>query len=169
MLYFGSYPQVLLNSAGIACADTEFIAPDLSGVHDSARMKRIFEVNLFGTFNMTKYTAQQMARAPADPETGERGVILSIASIAATEGTKTQTAYSLSKGAVHGMTVPLSRSLGKHGIRVLNINPAPIITGLKIPGDSLKMAKFVATGRFGTVGDVLLLDQGIWTSGEESG
>ncbi len=135
----------MLNSAGIACADTELIEPDLSGVHDTRRMKRIFEVNLFGTFNVTRYTALQMAKAPKDPLTGERGVILSIASIAATEGTKTQVAYSISKGAVHAMTIPLSRALGKHGIRVLNINPAPILTGLKIPADSLKMAKFAAT------------------------
>ena len=114
-------------------------------------MKKIFEVNAFGTFNMARFVAQQMARAPKDPETGERGCILNIASIAATEGTKTQTAYSLSKGAAHAMTVPLSRALGKHGIRVLNINPAPIVTGLAIPPDSMKMAKFAASERFSSV------------------
>lgn len=70
---------------------------------------------------------------PYTPE-GERGVIVNTASVAAYEGQKGQAAYSASKGGIVGMTLPLSRDLAQHGIRVCTIAPGlfmtPMLAGL---------------------------------------
>merc|ERR1711874_346150 len=70
-----------------------------------------------------------MAKLPADEE-GNRGVIVNVASVAAFEGQKGQLAYSASKGAVVGMTLPMARDLARYGIRVVTIAPGIIDTPL---------------------------------------
>jgi len=79
-------------------------------------------VNLVGTFNMIRLAATAMSHN--EPEaTGERGVIISTASVAAYDGQIGQAAYSASKGGVVGMTLPIARDLARNGIRNMTIAP----------------------------------------------
>lgn len=79
-------------------------------------------INLVGSFNVAKATAQLMQANPAGDD-GERGVIVNTASIAAYEGQIGQAAYSASKGGVIAMTLPMARELARFGIRVMTIAP----------------------------------------------
>jgi 3-hydroxyacyl-CoA dehydrogenase / 3-hydroxy-2-methylbutyryl-CoA dehydrogenase len=85
------------------------------------------EVNLIGAFDVIRCAAAEMARN--DPrEDGERGVVISIASIAAYEGQVGQASYSASKGGLVALTLPLARDLASHGIRVMTVCPGSIDT-----------------------------------------
>ena len=110
-----------VNCAGIALAAkvTE---------HDLAVFRKIVEVNLVGTFVVTKHAARRLAENEPLTEDGERGVIVNTASNAAFDGQVGQAAYSASKGGVVGMTLPVARELGRHGIRVVSIAPGPADT-----------------------------------------
>ena len=80
------------------------------------------QVNLVGTFNVTRLAAEVMAaNEPLDD--GERGVIVNTASVAAFDGQIGQAAYSASKAGVAGMTLPIARELARVGIRVMAIAP----------------------------------------------
>lgn len=90
---------------------------------------RVIGVNLTGTFNVLRHAALAMtANEPED--TGERGVIINTASGAARGGQMGQAAYSASKAAVIGMTVPVARDLAEHGIRVVSISPGLFESGM---------------------------------------
>jgi NAD(P)-dependent dehydrogenase (short-subunit alcohol dehydrogenase family) len=94
-----------------------------------ADFDRVLRVNLLGSFNMLRLAAAAMAKLePVD--TGERGVIISTASVAAYEGQIGQAAYSASKGGIVGMTLPIARELAQFGIRVLTIAPGLFLTPL---------------------------------------
>ena len=80
------------------------------------------QVNTIGTFNVIRLVAEQMA-TNEPKEGGERGVIVNTASVAAYEGQIGQAAYSASKGATVGMTLPIARDLAQNGIRVNTIAP----------------------------------------------
>lgn len=84
--------------------------------------RQLVEVNLISTFNMMRLAAADMATLPPLPN-GERGVILSTASVSAYEGQSGQAAYSASKGGVVSMILPAARELGRLGIRVVGIAP----------------------------------------------
>jgi len=90
-------------------------------------------VNLVGSFNVAKAAANLMQHNEAN-EDGERGVIISTASVAAYEGQVGQAAYSASKGGIVGMTLPMARELSRFGIRVMTIAPGifwtPMVDGL---------------------------------------
>lgn len=87
----------------------------------------IFKVNTIGTFNVIRLSSELMANN--DPEeNGERGVIVNTASVAAYDGQIGQAAYSASKGAIVGMTLPIARDLSRHGIRVNTIAPGKNVT-----------------------------------------
>lgn len=75
--------------------------------------------------------------------------------MAGSEGTKGQAAYAASKGAIIGGTIPMARSLGKHGIRVVTISPGPIYSGISMSEATKSMARFSALGRFGEVRTIL--------------
>ncbi len=79
-------------------------------------------VNLIGMFNMVRLCAQAMQHN-APGESGERGVIVCTASIAAFDGQIGQAAYSASKGGIVGMTLPIARELAKLGVRINTIAP----------------------------------------------
>jgi NAD(P)-dependent dehydrogenase (short-subunit alcohol dehydrogenase family) len=136
--------QVLVNCAGIAIAE-KTIGKD--GPHRLASFARVIGVNLIGTFNMIRITADAMAKAGPNAA-GERGVIVNTASVAAFDGQIGQAAYSASKGGVVGMTLPIARDLARSGIRVCTIAPGifetPMLMGLpKEAQDSLgKMVPF---------------------------
>ncbi len=90
-------------------------------------------INLVGTFNPLRLAAQIMSQAEPNAE-GERGVIITTASVAAFDGQIGQAAYSASKAGVAGMTLPIARELARYGIRVMTIAPGifetPMLRGL---------------------------------------
>ena len=109
----------LVNCAGIAPA-IKTVGRD--GAHPLAAFEKTIAVNLVGTFNMIRLAAEAMCRNVPEP-TGERGVLISTASIAAYDGQIGQAAYSASKGGVVGMTLPIARDLARNGIRNMTIAP----------------------------------------------
>ncbi|MGX1696116.1 SDR family NAD(P)-dependent oxidoreductase [Microbacterium keratanolyticum] len=98
-----------------------------------ADFERIVRINLVGTFNVTSQSAAIIAKNDPDA-TGDRGVIVSTASVAAFDGQIGQPAYSASKGGVHAMTLPIARELARYAIRVCTIAPGimetPMLKGL---------------------------------------
>ena len=109
----------LVNCAGIAPA-IKTVGKD--GAHPLAVFAKTITVNLNGSFNMIRLAAEAMAKN--EPEaTGERGVLISTASVAAYDGQIGQAAYSASKGGVVGMTLPIARDLARSGIRNMTIAP----------------------------------------------
>jgi NAD(P)-dependent dehydrogenase (short-subunit alcohol dehydrogenase family) len=109
----------LVNCAGIAPA-AKTVGKD--GAHALALFSQVVTVNLVGSFNMIRLAAEAMARN--EPEsTGERGVLVSTASVAAYDGQIGQAAYAASKGGVVGMTLPIARDLARSGIRNMTIAP----------------------------------------------
>ncbi len=83
---------------------------------------KVVNINLIGTFNVMRLTAVDMQAADA-LDTGERGIIINTASVAAHEGQIGQAAYASSKGAVAALTLPAAREFARSGIRVLTISP----------------------------------------------
>lgn len=119
--------RIAVNCAGIGIGRRVI---DRSGEpHDLESFDRVLRVNLFGTFNVMRFAASQISKQ--EPlEHGERGVIVNTASIAAYDGQIGQLAYSASKGAIVGMTLPAARDLSAVGIRVLTIAPGIMDTPL---------------------------------------
>ena len=120
----------LVNCAGIAPAEKTV---GKNGAHALSVFSKTIAVNLIGTFNMIRLAAEAMARN--EPEsTGERGVLISTASVAAYDGQIGQAAYSASKGGVVGMTLPIARDLARNGIRNMTIAPGifgtPMLFGM---------------------------------------
>ncbi len=109
----------LVNCAGIAPA-VKTIGKD--GAHPLALFAKVVSVNLVGSFNMIRLAAAAMSKNEPEP-TGERGVLISTASVAAYDGQIGQAAYSASKGGVVGMTLPIARDLARSGIRNMTIAP----------------------------------------------
>ncbi|MDU9003804.1 3-hydroxyacyl-CoA dehydrogenase [Sedimentitalea todarodis] len=103
------------------------------GPHPLDAFKRTLDINLVGTFNVSRLAAVEMARNAPEPD-GARGVIINTASVAAFDGQKGQTAYAASKGGVVGLTLPMARDLASTGIRVMTIAPGifmtPMLAGL---------------------------------------
>ena len=114
----------LVNCAGIAPAEKTV---GKNGAHKLEVFTKTIMVNLVGTFNMIRLAAAAMAQN--EPEsTGERGVLISTASVAAYDGQIGQAAYSASKGGVVGMTLPIARDLSRNGIRNMTIAPGIVGT-----------------------------------------
>jgi NAD(P)-dependent dehydrogenase (short-subunit alcohol dehydrogenase family) len=98
------------------------------GPHPLADFRRIIELNLIATFNVSRLLADSMSKN--DPEDDERGVIIQTASIAAFEGQIGQVAYAAAKAGIAGMTLVMARDLGSLGIRVVTVAPSLFATGL---------------------------------------
>ena len=113
-----------VNCAGIATAGRTL---GREGPWPSELFNKVIQVNLVGTYNVTKEAAAAMAQNEPNAD-GERGVIISTASIAAFEGQIGQAAYSASKGGVVGMMLPLAREFAQFGIRVNTIAPGVFLT-----------------------------------------
>ena len=109
----------LVNCAGIAPA-AKTVGKD--GAHGLNLFAKVITVNLIGTFNMIRLASEAMSKN-APESTGERGVLISTASVAAYDGQIGQAAYSASKGGVVGMTLPIARDLARNGIRNMTIAP----------------------------------------------
>lgn len=108
-----------VNCAGIAPGERVM---GRNGAHSLASFSKVVTINLIGTFNVIRLVAQTIQNA-AEGESGERGVIINTASVAAFDGQIGQAAYSASKGGVVGMTLPIARELARFGIRVMTIAP----------------------------------------------
>jgi NAD(P)-dependent dehydrogenase (short-subunit alcohol dehydrogenase family) len=108
-----------INCAGVAPAERVL---GKTGPHRLEIFQRVINVNLVGTFNVIRLAAQAMTENEPSGD-GERGVIVNTASVAAFEGQIGQAAYSASKAAVAGMTLPIARELARFGIRVMTIAP----------------------------------------------
>ncbi len=98
------------------------------GPHPLADFRRVIELNLISSFNVSRLAAAHMAKN--EPEDGERGVIINTASIAAFEGQIGQVAYTAAKAGIAGMALTMARDLGSMGIRVLAVAPSLFATGL---------------------------------------
>ena len=109
----------LINCAGIGPAARTV---GREGAHPLALFTKTITVNLIGSFNMIRLAAEAMGKNEPEP-TGERGVLISTASVAAYDGQIGQAAYSASKGGIVGMTLPIARDLAKVGIRNMTIAP----------------------------------------------
>jgi NAD(P)-dependent dehydrogenase (short-subunit alcohol dehydrogenase family) len=122
-----------VNAAGIGPAAKVL---GKNGPHALDLFQKTINVNLVGTFNVIRLAAAQIAQnQPMD--TGERGVIVNTASIAAFDGQIGQPAYAASKGGIVGLTLPVAREFASLGIRVVTIAPGifdtPLLAGLPEP------------------------------------
>jgi len=122
--------QGLVNCAGIVHGE-KIVGRE--GPHTLAGFVRAININLIGSFNLTRLAADAMAKGAPNAE-GERGVIVYTASVAAFDGQIGQAAYSASKAGLVGMTLPIARELARHGIRVMTIAPGVFETPM---GDGL--------------------------------
>ncbi|MFT3901287.1 MAG: SDR family NAD(P)-dependent oxidoreductase [Gordonia sp. (in: high G+C Gram-positive bacteria)] len=120
--------RAVVNSAGIGWAqrtigkDGEF-----ASAHNLDLYKKVIAINLVGTFDVVRLAATAMSKNEPN-ESGERGAIVNLASVAAFDGQIGQAAYSSSKGGVVGMTLPVARDLSAVGVRVNCIAPGLIDT-----------------------------------------
>ena len=103
------------------------------GVQPLDHFTRVIDINLVGTFNMIRLAAAAMS-TNAPTEGGERGVVVTTASVAAFDGQIGQAAYAASKGGIVALTLPLAREFARFGIRVMTIAPGtfdtPLLAGL---------------------------------------
>lgn len=119
-------PSVLVNCAGIGTA-ARIVGRD--GPMPLDAFSRVINVNLVGSFNMMRLCAHAMSLAAPDGN-GQRGVIISTASVAAFDGQIGQAAYAASKGGIVSLTLPAAREFARFGIRVLAIAPGLFLTPL---------------------------------------
>lgn len=129
--------DALVNSAGIISA--EITATDKK-VFSKANFERTMKVNTFGSFNVSRFAARLMAKT-ANPESECNGSIVFVSSVAGIEGQRGQLAYSASKGALIGMTLPMARDLGRYKIRVNSVAPGLIETPMSNDLKSSKVGK----------------------------
>lgn len=133
--------RALVNSAGVGWA-TRTIGKDGSydSAHDLDVFRKVIEINLIGTFNCMRLAATAMSTT--EPlESGERGAIVNMASVAAFDGQIGQASYSASKGGVVGMTLPVARDLSAVGIRVNTVAPGLIDTPIYGEGEGSEAFK----------------------------
>ena len=143
----------LINCAGIAPAQKTV---GKNGAHDLATFAKTVSVNLVGSFNMIRLAATAMG-ANTPQATGERGVLISTASIAAYDGQIGQAAYAASKVGIVGMTLPIARDLARSGIRNMTIAPGifgtPMLFGMPQELQDALAAGVPFPSRLGTPAD----------------
>lgn len=154
----------LVNCAGIAPA-VKTVGKE--GAHPLTVFTKTITVNLIGSFNMIRLAAEAMCRNDPEP-TGERGVMISTASVAAYDGQIGQAAYAASKGGVVGMTLPIARDLARNGIRNMTIAPGifgtPMLFGMPKEVQDALAASVPFPSRLGTPEDYAKLVHQIVTN-----
>ncbi|WP_374657325.1 3-hydroxyacyl-CoA dehydrogenase [Inhella sp.] len=143
----------LVNCAGIAVGQRTV---GKEAPHALDLFAKVININLVGSFNMIRLAAQAMSRN--EPEsTGERGVLINTASVAAYDGQIGQAAYAASKGGIVGMTLPIARDLAKTGIRCVTIAPGifgtPMLFGMPQEVQDALAANVPFPSRLGTPAD----------------
>ncbi|MYN14721.1 SDR family oxidoreductase [Pusillimonas sp. TS35] len=154
----------LVNCAGVAPASRTV---GRNGPHPLDLFQKVVMINLVGTFNMCRLAAQAMSEN--EPlSTGERGVLINTASVAAFDGQIGQAAYASSKAGVAGMTLPLARDLSKLGIRCVTIAPGifgtPMVFGMPQEVQDSLAASIPFPSRLGRPEDYAKLVQSIVTN-----
>ena len=154
----------LVNCAGIAIG-AKTVGKD--GAHPLDPFARVININLIGSFNMIRLAATAMSKN--QPETtGERGVLISTASVAAYDGQIGQAAYAASKGGIVGMTLPIARDLARNGIRNMTIAPGifgtPMLFSMPQDVQDALAAGVPFPSRLGTPADYAKLVQAIVTN-----
>lgn len=159
----------LVNCAGIAPAEKTV---GKKGAHALALFSKTVTVNLIGTFNMIRLSAEAMCNNEPNA-IGERGVLISTASIAAYDGQMGQAAYAASKGGVVGMTLPIARDLARNGIRNMVIAPGifgtPMLFGMPQEVQDALAAGVPFPSRLGTPQDYAKLVKHILDNGMLNG
>jgi NAD(P)-dependent dehydrogenase (short-subunit alcohol dehydrogenase family) len=152
----------LVNCAGIAPAEKTV---GKNGAHSLDVFSKAISVNLVGSFNMIRLAAQAMGSNQPE-STGERGVLISTASVAAYDGQMGQAAYSASKGGIVGMTLPIARDLARSGIRNMTIAPGifgtPMLFGMPKELQDALAASVPFPSRLGTPEDYAKLARHIF-------
>jgi len=152
----------LVNCAGIAPA-VKTVGKD--GAHPLGPFTKTITVNLGGSFNMIRLAAEATCKNAPEP-TGERGVLISTASVAAYDGQIGQAAYAASKGGVVGMTLPIARDLARNGIRNMTIAPGifgtPMLSGMPQELQDALAASVPFPSRLGTPQDYAKLAKHIF-------
>jgi NAD(P)-dependent dehydrogenase (short-subunit alcohol dehydrogenase family) len=136
--------RIIVNCAGIGWAERT-VSRD-GAPHGLAAYRKVIDINLIGTFNLMRIGAAAVAKTePADAD-GQRGVVISTASVAGIEGQTGQVAYSASKGGIIGMTLPAARDLAAIGMRVNTVCPGIIDTPIygTLPGSDDFKARLIA-------------------------
>ena len=155
--------SLLVNVAGGGVGGGRTIGRD-GTPHDKDAFVQTMAMNAFGTFNVSRLSAQAMAENEPDGD-GQRGVIVNTASIAGIEGQTGQLAYSSAKGAILSMTLPMARDLAAVGIRVCAIAPGTMGTPLMLGvGEELKerlVSSIVFPRRMGRPEEFALLVESI--------
>src|SRR5690606_19818791 len=154
----------LVNCAGIATASRTV---GKNGPHPLDLFQKTINVNLVGSFNMIRLAAAAMSENTPEP-TGERGVLINTASVAAYDGQIGQAAYAASKSGIVGMTLPIARDLSKLGIRCCTIAPGifgtPMMFGMPQEVQDSLAASIPFPSRLGTPQDYAKLAQQIITN-----
>lgn len=129
-------PSILVNCAGIGTA-ARIVGRD--GPMPLDAFEKVIRVNLIGSFNMMRLAATAMQGLDPDAN-GQRGVIISTASVAAYEGQIGQAAYAASKGGIVSLTLPAAREFARFGVRVLTIAPGLFLTPLleELPDEAIE-------------------------------
>jgi NAD(P)-dependent dehydrogenase (short-subunit alcohol dehydrogenase family) len=133
--------RILVNSAGIGpAARTVGRDGTYDSAHDLELFKMVIAINLVGTFDTIRIAGTAMSRL--DPlETGERGAIVNLASVAAFDGQIGQAAYASSKGGIVGMTLPVARDLAAIAVRVNTVAPGLVDTPIYGEGEKAEELK----------------------------
>lgn len=154
----------LINCAGIAPAAKTV---GKNGAHPLDMFQKVISINLIGSFNMIRVASEAMSKNEADP-TGERGVLINTASVAAYDGQIGQAAYAASKAGVVGMTLPVARDLAPLGIRCVTIAPGifgtPMMFGMPQAVQDSLAASIPFPSRFGKPEDYAKLVHQIVTN-----
>ncbi len=132
--------RVLIACAGFGWASRTIGRGGYETAHDLGIFRKVIEVNLIGTFNCIRLAATAMAETEPLAD-GERGAIVTTASVAAFDGQIGQASYSASKGGVVGLTLPVARDLAAVGIRVNCIAPGLIDTPIYGEGEGAEQFK----------------------------
>ena len=146
--------RISIHCAGIVRAE-RLARP--RGPHGTESFERVIAVNLVGTFHALRLASHAMLGNEPDGDSGERGVIVNTASIAAYDGQIGQVAYAASKGGVVALTLPAARDLAASAIRVCAIAPGvfdtPMLAGLPEEGRTKMAASIPFPPRLGRPGE----------------
>jgi NAD(P)-dependent dehydrogenase (short-subunit alcohol dehydrogenase family) len=149
--------RVLVNCAGVGTA-SRIVGRD--GPMSLEAFSKVVNINLIGTFNLMRLAASEISKLEA-LEDGERGVIVSTASVAAFDGQIGQAAYAASKGGIAALTLPAAREFAQFGIRVMTIAPGlfqtPLLAGLPAEAQASLAASIPFPKRLGNANEFAAL------------